>query len=154
MAKRRKATRHYKITQSYFRELLAIKRKIWAYEEEIEEQSTLLKAIGYEGASSSRTVDVVGNTVSEILKTKENLETEVLRYNTIIEESLEVLGHISDSPAYTILHLRYFGGMKFKDIPEAMIKSDLGYIGEDYMYELHRDAMYKLYRFLPREHKQ
>lgn len=151
MAKRHKETRQYKTTQAYFRGVLSAERQIQFLEAEIEKQQSRLSLSGVDGGevvSKTMEGDSIGEGFSLLYTTVDELDTELIGYIEEREEAREVLSNIADSPAYEVVRYRYFEGYRYRDISKLM-----GY-GEDRIYQLHREAMEKLWHHLPREHKQ
>lgn len=151
MTKKHKETRRYKITQGYFRGVLAYERQIQALESEIEVQQSRLFLNGVPGGEVV-TKTTEGDSLEKgyilLRELCDRLDTELIGYTEEREKAFEVLGYLSDGPSFDVVYYRYFRGYSFKDIARLLEYS------EDHIYDLHRRAMYKVYPYLPIEYRQ
>ena len=141
----------YAVSQAYMRSVLANERRVHYLECEIEKQQSRLALNGVEGGESvSRTMagDAFERGFVKLYELCDEMDTELIGYVEEREKARRVLSHIAGSKGYDALYLRYFEGMKFKDIYRRI------YVSEDYMYELHRTALIELYPYVPAEYRQ
>lgn len=145
-----KKSPRYTAAQTYFRGVLANERRIQYLESEIEKQQSRLTLNGIAGGETVRRTmegDALEQGFMKLYELCDEMDTELIGYVEERERAREVLSHIADTKGYEVLYLRYFEGMKFKDIYRRI------FVSEDYMYELHRTAMSELYPYLPVECK-
>lgn len=145
-----KETRSYKVAQAYFKNVLALERKIQFLEAEIEKQRARLDISGIDYSdivNGSRKSDQMFEGICQLSDYIEELNTDLVGYVEERENARKVLDHISDTAAYEVLRYRYFEGYRFKDIVKV-----LGY-SEPRLYELHREGIMKLFVHVPLEHR-
>ncbi|WP_139652772.1 hypothetical protein [Raoultibacter phocaeensis] len=145
-----KKSPRYAAVQAYLRSVLANERRIQYLECEIEKQQSRLALNGIEGGESVRRTmagDALEQGFIKLYELCDSMDTELIGYVEEREKARAVLSHIAGSKGYEVLYLRYFEGMRFKDIYRRI------FISEDYMYELHRTAMTELYPYMPAEFK-
>lgn len=156
MADRLPRSPKYKQAQAYFRGVLANERRIRCLEAEIQRQQSRLTLNGVSGGETvSRTMegDALERGFVKLYDYCDALDTELAGYVEEREEAMHALAELPDGDMVEIVYLRYFEGLRFPAIHKLLATSDHP-MSERKMYSLHEQAMCRLWRYIPREHRQ
>lgn len=146
----------YRQAQAYFRAVLANERRIRCLEAEIERQQSRLALNGVAGGEQvSRTMegDALERGFVKLYDYCDALDTELAGYVEEREAALRTLGELPDGDMVEIIYLRYFEGLRFQAIHRLMAVGGR-HMSERKMYSLHEQAMCRLWRYIPVEHRQ
>ena len=128
----------------YFKGVLASERRIRCIEAEIERQQSRLALNGVEGGEQvSRTME--GDAMERgFVKLYDFCEREAAR---------RTLDCLDDGDMVEVVYLRYFEGLRFPAILKLLNAGGRN-MSERKMYSLHEQALCRLWRVIPREHRQ
>ncbi|MDR0514645.1 MAG: hypothetical protein LBG81_05735 [Coriobacteriaceae bacterium] len=137
--------------QRYLKGVLANERVIRSLEEEVSLHQGRLFLSGVPGGEVQRKA-VEGASQDQgflaLYDLCERLDTELCELAATREEALAVLAHIAGSPAYEVLHMRYFKAMPFRRIRAQLCMSERS------VFRLHARGLHDLYPFIPAEFRQ
>lgn len=146
----------YKEAMRYFKGVLANERRIRCIEAEIERQQSRLALNGVEGGEQvGRTMegDAMERGFVKLYDFCDALDTELIGYVEEREAARRTLDCLDDGDMVEVVYLRYFEGLRFPAILKLLNAGGRN-MSERKMYSLHEQALCRLWRVIPREHRQ
>lgn len=146
----------YKQAQAYYRTVLVNERRISCLEAEIERQQSRLSLNGVEGGeqvNKTMSGDALEQGFVRLYDYCDSLDTELIGYVEERDAARRTLDSLTDGDMVQIIYLRYFEGLRFPAIHKLLALNGVP-MSERKMYSLHEQALCRLWRHIPAEHKQ
>ncbi len=87
------------------------------------------------GRNPSRNKDTFENVMLDIASEEEKIEAKKLRMYEMVRDILSLIRQIPEKKYQDVLRLRYILGLDWQTVSQKM------YVGSDYVFTLHRDAL-------------